>query len=61
MEKRVRIYDSFEAENEADVRRRARMTPQERMKEFGILQERLWGDRLREPIVKVATWETVGW
>lgn len=57
MKKTVRIYDSFEQENEADARRRASMTPEQRMQEFSELQERVWGDKLRQPIVKIATWE----
>lgn len=62
MEKRVRIYHSFEEENEAEYRRRAQMTPDERMREFAVLQERQWGkDWTEKPMVKVATWEWVDW
>ena len=53
MEKRVKIYHSFEEENEAEYRRRAQMTPEERMQEFAILQERQWGkDWTERPMVK---------
>jgi hypothetical protein len=61
MEKRVRIYSSFAEENEAEYSRRAKMTSEERMREFSVLQERVWGDKLREPMVKVATWGKVDW
>ena len=58
----VRIYRSFEEENEAEYRRRTRMTPEERMAEFAVLQERAWGkDWTSKPMVKVATWEDVDW
>lgn len=59
---RVEVYESFEAENEAEYRRRARMTPDERMAEMAVLQERRWGKRWTStPIEKVASWEFVDW
>jgi hypothetical protein len=62
MEKRVRIYSSFEAENQAEAERRGRMTPEERMRELAVLQDRVWGKDWREkPMIKVATWEWVDW
>jgi hypothetical protein len=58
----IRIFHSFEEENNAEYHRRAQMTPEERLREFGILQERLWGDKwTSEPIVKKATWEKLSW
>lgn len=55
---RVKIFGSFEEENDAKTARRARMTPKERMAEFAIVQARVWGaDRHKKPMVKVATWE----
>ncbi len=59
---RVRVFHSFDEENLAEHRRRARMTPQERMAEFAVLQERLWGEEwTTKPLVRVATWEKVDW
>ncbi len=59
---RVKIYHSFEEENEAEYRRRARMTSEQRMAEFAVLQERAWGKGwTKKPIVKIATWEDVDW
>jgi len=59
---RVAVYESFEAENEAEYRRRARMTPEECMAEMAVLQERRWGERWTStPIEKVASWEFVDW
>lgn len=61
-EPRVEIFDSFEAENQAEHRRLARMTPLERLQEMAVLQERLWGERWTStPIEKVASWEWVDW
>lgn len=60
--KRVEIFESFEKENEAEYRRRAEMTPEERMRELAELRARQWGeDWGKEPIRKVATWEWVDW
>jgi hypothetical protein len=58
----VRVFVSFDDENETEHRRLASMTPQERMLEFAVLQARRWGEAWgRSPIVKRATWETVSW
>ncbi len=59
---KVKIFKSFEEENAAEYRRRARMTPEERLAEFAIVQKRAWGeDWASQPIVKKATWEKVSW
>ncbi|MEM7588097.1 MAG: hypothetical protein AAF560_32215 [Acidobacteriota bacterium] len=59
---RVKVFNSFEEENAAERRRRARMTPEERLTEFAIVQKRAWGeDWATQPIVKTATWEKVTW
>ena len=61
-EMRVKVFSSFEEENRAEYRRRARMTPMERLEEFGKLQERAWGKKwTEEPMVKVATFEKLPW
>jgi hypothetical protein len=58
----VRVFTSFENENEAEHRRLARMSPQERMLEFSVLQGRRWGEFWgQKPIEKCATWERVPW
>ncbi len=58
----VKIFSSFEEENEAEHSRLAAKTPEQCLDEFAILQERLWGKKwTEEPIVKVATWEKVPW
>lgn len=59
---RVRVFFSFEEENEAEHRRLADMTHDERMQEFAVLQTRRWGDFwYLEPIVKQAAWERLSW
>ena len=61
-EKSVRVYSSFEEENEAEHRRLAAMSHRERIGEAAILQsrrwERSWG---LTPIVKTASWERLAW
>ena len=62
MQKRVEIFHSLEDENKAEDKRRAKMTPEERLAEFSVLQERRWGiGWYKKPIKKVATWEKVDW
>lgn len=59
---RVRIFSSFEEENAAEHRRLAKMSPQERLREFAVLQERHWGRGWGDlPMTKKATWEKVSW
>lgn len=58
----IKVFSSIEEENLAEYRRRARMTPMERMEEFAILQERVWGDKwTKEPIIKVIRFEKISW
>lgn len=58
----VRVFLSFEEENEAEHQRLAAMTHDERMREFGVLQARRWGkDWGRLRIEKRATWERLSW
>jgi hypothetical protein len=58
----IKVFSSIEEENLAEYRRRARMTPMERMEEFAILQERVWGDKwTKEPIKKVISIEKISW
>jgi hypothetical protein len=44
--KTIRVFRSFEEENEAEYRRLAGMTPDERLEEFTVLQERAWGEKV---------------
>jgi hypothetical protein len=37
------IFSSFEEENSAEHNRLASLSPAKRLKEFGILQQRVWG------------------
>jgi hypothetical protein len=61
-EKLIRIYQSFEDENQAECKRRAQMTPQERCREFSVIQARVWGERWQlKPIKREATWEILDW
>ena len=58
----VRVFGSFEEENEAEHQRLAAMSHDERMQEFAVLQARRWGeDWGRRPIEKRATWERLSW
>ncbi len=58
----IEVFSSIEEENRAEYGRRARMTPMERMEEFAILQERVWGNKwTKEPIVKVISFEKISW
>jgi hypothetical protein len=53
----VTVHASFDAEADADLRRRLAMSHDERLRELAILRERIWGDRVHEPLQRVATWE----
>ena len=58
----VKMFSSFKEENRAENRRLAALTPNQRLKEFAILQERVWGTRWTEDrIVKIASIEKVIW
>jgi hypothetical protein len=58
----VRVYSSFEEENAAEHQRLREMTPEERLREFSVLQMRRWGETWGEqPIEKRVTWERVAW
>ena len=58
----VKVYSSFEEENEAEHRRLAGMTHDDRLREFAVLQARRWGDGWGQaPMEKRVTWERVSW
>jgi hypothetical protein len=58
----VRVFSSFEEENVAEHRRLAGMSPQDRLREFAVLQARRWGESWsREPMQRKITWERLRW
>jgi hypothetical protein len=58
----VNRFSSFEEENLAEHCRLAGLTPIQRLKEFGILQERLWGVKWTgSEMEKVAIIEKLAW
>jgi len=60
--KELRIFHSFEEENTAEHRRLARMSPEERLRELAVLQERRWGRNWgKKPMIRCASWERVTW
>lgn len=59
-EKRVKIFTSFADENRYEEERRQKMTVEDRIKEFAVIQERRWGGGWRSrPIVKKVTFEKI--
>jgi hypothetical protein len=59
---KVQVYNSFEAENKAEYARRKAMTPAQRMHEFALLQERVYGKNwTSEKIKKVVSYELLDW
>ncbi len=59
---RVQIFSSFKEENSAEHRRLAEMSPQERLREFAVLQDRRWGRGWGNlAMIRNATWEKVSW
>lgn len=62
MEKVVRIYNSFEEQEKAETEFRSKQTIAERLKEFGILQKRVFGDQWGDsPIKKTVKLEKLDW
>ena len=62
MEKVVKIYDSFQAAEAANSSRLSRMSIEDRLKEFAIIQQRVWGKLWTETaIVKKITFEDIQW
>jgi len=61
-EKILKVFFSFEEENEDEHRRLARMSPSKRLREFGILQERVWGRKwTHDPLVRTVKIERIKW
>jgi len=62
LKKIVKIYNSFEEEASADTRRRSSMPISERLEEFAVLQERVWGELwTKTPISKKVSFEELSW
>jgi hypothetical protein len=58
----ITAYNSFAEEAKSESKRRSMQTPQERLKEFSILQDRCFGkDWGKKKMIKKVTWETVQW
>lgn len=58
----VSWFSSFNEENEAEHIRLAGMTPNQRLKEFGILQKRVWGRQwTHSRMIKTAKVEHITW
>lgn len=53
----VTLHASFDAVAEADLRRRLAMSCEERLEELAAIRERIYGDRLCEPLRRIASWE----
>ena len=59
---KIKMFSSLEEENRFERQRLAQMTPEERCREFAILQERVWGsDWTSKPMTKIASYETLSW
>ena len=59
---KLRVFKSFEEENDAEIERLALMSYEERLEEFAILQKRVWGDEwTRKPIKKTISYEKIKW
>jgi hypothetical protein len=58
----VRVFSSFEDENAAEHRRLSAMSPEDRLREFAVLQARRWGASWsRIPMQRKVTWERTSW
>jgi hypothetical protein len=59
---KVEFFASFEEEREAEYQRRSQQSPQDRIREFSILQERCWGEKWTSREIKpVVSFGKVGW
>jgi hypothetical protein len=57
-----RVFSSFEEEAEAECLRRSEQSPEDRINEFAILQERCWGEKwTSQKMVPVVSFERVRW
>jgi hypothetical protein len=59
---KVQIFNSFEEESKAEYQRRSEQSPRERIHEFAVLQERVWGKKwTNKKIEPVVSFEKVRW
>ncbi|MDG5816407.1 hypothetical protein QA601_15025 [Chitinispirillales bacterium ANBcel5] len=59
---KIEIFSSFEEEAKSEYQRRSQQSPQERIVEFSILQERCWGEKwTNQKIEPVVSYEEVAW
>lgn len=59
---KVQIFSSLEEEAKAEYQRRNDQSPQERIQEFSVLQERFWGENwTSRKIDPVVSFEKVTW
>jgi hypothetical protein len=57
-QKKVKVFASFEQENNYELERRRKMKTAERIQEFVVIMERTWGkDWTKQPIKKVVSFE----
>ncbi len=60
--KTLRLFTSQKEAEEAELERRRKQTPEERMKEFSLLQERVWGEAwTSKPLVRVMKMRRLPW
>jgi hypothetical protein len=58
----VSIFSSFAEENAAEHKRLANLSPEKRLAEYGVLQQRAWGSKwTRGRISRTATVERTVW
>ena len=59
---KITVFDSLQEENQVEYKRRADMTPEDRLKEFEILQERVWGPQwTSQSMIKKLRIEKINW
>ncbi|MFA6715046.1 MAG: hypothetical protein WC082_12340 [Victivallales bacterium] len=59
---KIQVFNSLEEENKAEYSRRKAMTPEQRMREFALLQERVFGKAwTSEKIKKIVSYELLNW
>jgi hypothetical protein len=58
----VEVFSSFEEEMKAEYQRRSAQSPQDRIREFSILQEQCWGGKWTSTKIEpVVSYEKVSW
>ena len=56
------IFSSFQKENQVEYARRAKLSPSQRLKEFGQIQVRTWGKKWTStPMVRTLKIERLPW